>query len=62
MYWCRSSLMICRAAMLACAGELEINSSPPVLAGELLKVRGGGARRVVRVLSRVVDWETTAKM
>jgi hypothetical protein len=29
-YWWRSSLMIWRAAMLACAGELEISSSPPV--------------------------------
>jgi hypothetical protein len=30
-YWWRSSLMIWRAAMLACAGELEMISSPPVL-------------------------------
>ena len=29
-YWFRSSSTICRAAVLACAGALAVNNSPPV--------------------------------
>ena len=49
MYWFRISPTICRAAMLACAGEIAMKKSPPVHRARSVKSTAQRPRAVIRI-------------